>query len=72
MDERGLPRSQYQWDCAQAAIENVWTRYTEMGETDLEAIVTEEVEFARPAWTIATPTKFTVCDRRGDASRVAP
>ena len=34
-------------DKLQAAIENIWTRYTEMGETDLEAIVSEEVEFAQ-------------------------
>jgi multiple sugar transport system substrate-binding protein len=41
-------RSQYHWDCTETAVQNIWTRYTETGETDLEAIVKEEVQIAQP------------------------
>ena len=34
-------RSQYYWDCVGSIFDDVWTRYTELGETDVQAMVDE-------------------------------
>ena len=36
-------RSQYYWDCVGTIFDDVWTRYIELGETDVQAMVDELV-----------------------------